>query len=240
MRGIAVIFLFLNTGLIHAQEDIYNVDLDRIEQKKVRNLIKQQQNKNISSFSELEVSVGLTDDIAGFYHYEKEYIVKEHIDFVWDSYQLSSQSDIWDLNKISFAMLYSKASGSVTYVNQDCGGLETGQIIYLNLRILNGFYNLPVAFKIVNVNQAKKVIELSYLQGGKARGKQIMRLESTDEGFTRIVHQSMVKSKSKMRDKYLYPYFHNKLINEFHANMRRQIARQVKSGAGLYAVSKPE
>jgi hypothetical protein len=186
------------------------------------------------------VSVNETDDLEGFHLYEKIYIVKEYVEFVWSSYELSSQSDIWDLNKISFALLYSRANKSLKYANEDTGGLQNGQIFYLNLKILNGFYSLPVAFEIMNVDAEQKVIEFSYLEGGKARGKQTIKLESTEEGFTRIIHKSVVKSKSKIRDKYLYPYFHNKLINEFHSNMRRLIARQAKSGAGFFAASQKE
>jgi hypothetical protein len=232
-------FILLSFGLARAQVDLNEVDLKKIEQKTIRELLKQQK-LYAKSFKDLELSVDVKDDLTSFLTYEKEYLVKEPIDFVWDSYKQSSQTDIWDLNKISFALLFSRSSGSVTYANQDCRGLERGLIFYLNLKILNGFYNLPVAFEIVNVDEEKKLIELSYLQGGKTRGKQVIILQDTDKGYTRILHKSVVKSESKIRDRYLYPYFHNKLINEFHANMKRLIARESRSGARLFAASRQE
>lgn len=233
-----LLLMSLNVGLAQGQVDIQTVDLKRIQQKKVRNLIIEQQKQNIKSFSELTTSVDKNEELADFRTYEKEYLMKEDIDFVWESYEFSSQTDVWDLNKISFALLFNRATESVFYSNQDCIGLERGQIFYLNLKILNGFYSLPVAFEIVNVDPDQKIIELSYLEGGKTRGKQIISLEETEKGYTRIIHKSIVKSRSSMRDKYLYPYFHNKLINEFHANMRRLIARQAKSSSQFFAESK--
>ena len=99
----------------------------------------------------------------------------------------------------------------------------------MNLKLLNGLYNLPVAFEITKIDEGNKMIEFSYLKGGKARGAQVIQLMSTDRGYTKVVHKSYVQSHSKFRDKYLYPYFHNKIINEFHGNMRRLIAYRAKN-----------
>lgn len=222
-------------GIIHAQDAIDQLDFKKIKQKKVRRFIRQQQKKNLSTFSELKTSVNLRDELTDFMNYEKVYLVKEGCDFVWDNYRYSSQTDVWDLNKISFAFLFSRESASIIYANQYFYGLEEGQIFYLNLKIMNGFYNLPVAFKIINVDQEQKLIEFSYLKGGKANGKQSIQLEETEDGYTRIVHRSFVKSDSKFRDKYLYPYFHNKLINEFHSNMKKLIVRSAKTPGTILA-----
>ena len=223
------------TGIAYAQDAIDQVDLKKIKQKKVRSFIRQQQKKDISTFAELETSVNVNDEMIDFMNYEKEYLVKEGCDFVWDNYRYSSQTDVWDLNKISFAFLFCCESESIIYANQYFYGLEEGQIFYLNLKIMNGFYNVPVAFKIMNVDPEKKLIEFSYLKGGKAIGKQSIQLEETEEGYTRIVHKSFVKSDSKFRDKYLYPYFHNKLINEFHSNMKKLIVRSSKAPGIVFA-----
>lgn len=221
--------------MLHAQSDIKSVDLKKIKQKKVRNYIRQLQNNDVESFTELETSVNQQDELVDFMNYEKVYLVKEDCDFVWDSYQYSSQTDVWDLNKISFAFLFCENTESIVYANEYFFGLEKGQIFYLNLKILNGFYNLPVAFKVLDVDPEDRLIEFSYLKGGKAEGKQTIQLHNTEEGYTTITHQSFIRSDSKFRDKYLYPYFHNKLINEFHANMRRVIARSAKNSEVILA-----
>ena len=211
---------------LYGPNSIQAVDLQKVHQKKVRKYLQDQKNLDIEYFSELQASMEYNSDIANYYIYEKTYMVKANCDFVWDNYLYSSQVDIWDLNKISFGLMYDHRTDSIIYNHQDCYGLETGQIFFLNLKILNGFYNLPVAFKIININRDKKIIELSYLMGGKATGKQKLQIAATDNGFTQITHTSFVKSDSKLRDRYLYPYFHNKLINEFHGNLRRMIIRQ--------------
>jgi hypothetical protein len=125
-------------------------------------------------------------------------------------------------------MIYCRSSESIIYADEMLNGLEEGRIYYLNLKILGGIYNLPVAFEITNIDPDNKTVEFSYLKGGKARGKQWIRLEESPEGYTKIIHQTLVKSDSNFRDKYLYPYFHNKLINEFHLNMKRIITARSK------------
>lgn len=223
-------------GCVMAQLKISTVDLQKIDQKKIRTLLNQQ-NLQANSFTELSTSVNIDDELLDYKRYEKSYTVKEDLNFVWDIYNFSCQTDIWDLNKISFAMLYNEGNNSLIYANQDCVGLQPGQIFYLNLKIAHGFYNLPVSFKIIRIDHEEKVIELSYLKGGKTSGKQVIKLIETEDGNTNIIHQSMVKSNSSVRDKYLYPYFHNKLINEFHANMKRIITRQRKASIELLAES---
>lgn len=194
-------------------------------------MLRYQQENKIHFFDDMESSVIDTGNLNDFMNFEKVYVLKESSKFVWDNYQYASQTDVWDLNKISFAFLFDRNSSSIVYANQEWIGLEKGQIFYLNLRILNGLYNLPVAFEIININPQDKVIEFSYLKGGKTSGIQTIQMIDTEDGNTRIIHKSFVKSDSKIRDKYLYPYFHNKLINEFHSNMKKMIYRYSKSSS---------
>jgi hypothetical protein len=218
---------------IYAQKELNDIDFNQIKQKKVRQFIRQIQDHRIDFFSDLEASVESDDTLDFFINYEKEYIVKEQADLVWDSYIYSSQTDIWDNHRVSFGLLYSAKSESIIYADQYYFGIEEGQIFFLNLRILNGLVKLPVAFKILRVDPVQRVIEFSYLSGGKASGIQIISMQETEEGFVRIAHKSYVKSDSNFRDKYLYPYFHTKIINEFHQNMKKMIAYRAKSSSAL-------
>lgn len=239
IRTLSIIFLCLWVSDLHAQDTFNTIDIKQIKQKKVRQFVRKQQKEEIVYFSELETSVNNQDELDGFLNFEKEFIIKEESDLVWGNYQYSSQTEVWDLNKISFAFLFNRNTESIVYADQDYFGLEKGQIFYLNLKILNGFYNIPVAFEVIEVDPENKLIEFSYLKGGKAEGKQSIRLEQAENGTTRIIHQSFVKSNSKIRDKYLYPYFHNKLIREFHSNMNKMIVRKSKaSGNDLAEVKK--
>lgn len=224
-----LILLSIVAGTVYAQSSISSVDLSQIKQNKVRKFIEEQQNQQIEYFSDLEVSVHQDDDLSNFMNFEKIFTVKAQSDIVWDAYKYSCQTDVWDINRVSVGMLFSKKSQAVFYADQDFYGLEKGQIYYLNLKILNGFYNLPVVFEIINIDYENKLFEFSYLKGGKAQGKQTIRFIDSGDGNTRIIHSSFVKSRSKIRDKYLYPFFHNKIINEFHSNMRKLIAQNSKN-----------
>jgi hypothetical protein len=218
----------------HAQHSTSGIEFSKIKQRKIRKMVRQQCD-SAGGLSDLEISVGTGSDLNGFYHYEKEYQVKEDINEVWFNYLKANQTEIWDISRISFGLIYCRDSDSFIYADQFLFGLEKRQIYFLNLKILNGLYHLPVAFEITNIDPEKLMIEFSYLRGGKALGKQVIQFAETDEGFTKINHQSFVKSESKLRDKYLYPYFHNKLINEFHFNMKRYITSKVKRRIDLVA-----
>ncbi len=227
-------FYILQVESCLAQQNANDIDFGKIKQRKIRKMIRQQCDSP-GGLSELEISVSASSDLNGFYNYKKEYLVKEDINEVWFNYLNANQTEIWDISRISFGLIYCRNSDSLIYAHQFLFGLEEQQIYFINLKILSGLYHLPVAFEITKIDADERIIEFSYIRGGKALGKQVIQFAETDEGFTKINHQSFVKSESKLRDKYLYPYFHNKLINEFHFNMKRYIASRVKHRIDLVA-----
>lgn len=232
-----ILLFFLATNICLAQNELSAVDFDKVKQKQIQKLI-EQQSKGIDKFSELKVTVDEQTELQEFLQYEKDYIIKYDPEEVWYNYRNSDQTEIWDISKISFGLLYCRSTDSIYYSNQVLMGLEEDRIYFIGLKILNGLYHLPVAFEITKIDPEKKIIEFSYLRGGKAKGKQIIQLSETERGHTLINHKTYVKSNSKLRDKYLYPYFHNKLINEFHLNMKRIIASRAKRRQQLLAESK--
>ncbi len=207
-----------------AQNDLGQVDMSQIRQKKIRKFIQSQHAMEFQDFSDLEPSVDTHSDLADFRNYEKEYLIRKSPEDVWYNYVNSSQTDIWDISKISFGMIYCRDSEAIVYADQTLYGLEPGRIYFINLKVLNGFYSLPVAFEITRIDASERLIEFSYLKGGKAEGKQIIRIVDSEDGYSTIHHSSFVRSNSGFRDKYLYPFFHNRLINEFHFNMKKIIA----------------
>jgi len=234
---IPYITLCLFSGGICAQNSIKAIDLSKIKHRKVKNYILEQQKQNIEYFSDLEASVHQNDDLTGFLISEKSYVIQQKKEIVWKNYRHSCQTDVWDIKRVSFSVLYSRDSQSIVYADQDFFGLAEGQIYYLNLKVLNGFYNLPVAFEVINVDTENNFFEFSYLKGGKAQGKQTIQFVDTEEGYTEVIHKSFVKSNSKIRDKYIYPFFHNKIINEFHNNMRKLIMEKHKYAADMIVVA---
>jgi hypothetical protein len=82
-----------------------------------------------------------------------------------------------------------------------------------------GLYNLAVGFEITHIDYEHKQIEFSYIEGGKAKGVQTLRFSETKAGTTKLVHQTYFKSHSNFRDRFFYPRYHKKVINEFHKNV---------------------
>jgi hypothetical protein len=97
--------------------------------------------------------------------------------------------------------------------------LDTGQVFFVNLKLLRGIYNLAVGLEIITIDSQNKTIQFSYVKGGKSEGVQTIRFFETEEGSTKILHISEFRSNSHFRDKRLYPRFHKKFIYEFHENM---------------------
>jgi hypothetical protein len=84
-------------------------------------------------------------------------------------------------------------------------------------------YNLAVAFEIIAIDVLNREIIFSYVEGGKSQGEQSIQFIDTKDGYTEIIHSTLFKSDSKFRDKFLYPKFHIKAINEFHKNILRKL-----------------
>ncbi len=231
-------FVLIFSGpFCYAQTTLNSVNFEKIQSRKIRKLIKQQ-SKTIDQFSDLNASVGSNAKLEDFHYYEKEYLIKQDPDEVWYNYIHANQTEVWDISRISFGMIYCRDTDSITYIDETLTNLSTNYIYYINLKILGGLYHLPVAFEITDIDTENKVIKFSYLNGGKAEGVQMICFSETQDGFTNIKHQTYVRSHSAIRDKYLYPYFHNKLISEFHINMKRQISFRAKRRLELLAESK--
>ncbi len=236
-----IVFLILVAFLpvlLFAQGEIDEVDFGQIKYKSIKTYLIDQKAHGYNYFSDFQPSIHEDDDLSEYLNFEKSYLIKQPVELVWDNYYSANITEVWDMNRVSFGLLYSREMNSVFYADQEFYGFKKGQIYYLNLKILNGIYNLPVAFEVIKVAPESKLIEFSYLKGGKAQGKQMIQMFETAEGYTKILHKSYVKSNSKIRDKYLYPFFHNKIINEFHNNLKRLITERSKYLKRQYSYKK--
>lgn len=207
-----------------SQESLSEVDLNRVPFKKVRKYLHNQQHKMIQCFDDLAPSCSDDQDFTEFNVVENSYIVKKQLSDVWKMYCSVSPVEVWNGKIVAFGFMYSRQSKSLSYRNDNCEGVETGQILYLNMKLLKGIYNLALAFEIIKVDTAGKIIEFSYLTYGKAKGMQKIQLYETPEGYTKIIHITYFRSNSSIRDKFLYPFFHKKAITEFHNNIRKKLA----------------
>lgn len=224
LKQTVILFFFL-VNSIHglSQNKLIDVNLNLIKHKKVRRFICHQQEENIESFYDIHPTL-LKDQIPlDFKRQDITYTVKEDINTVWNYYLTISPAESWDGKRVSFGVLFSKNPEQIIYSGGRFSAIDTGQVIYLNLKILKGIYNLALAFEIISIDVKNKIIEFSYIEGNKSRGKQRLQFFKTDNGRTKIIHSSFFKSDSKIRDRILYPFFHKRATNEFHKNMRRII-----------------
>ncbi len=161
-------------------------------------------------------------DTLDFKSQSKTFLIKDNLENVWNKYRNTSPAISWDGKKVMFGFMYSKKDDEPLYAGDDFDQIDTGQVIFLNLKLLK-IYNLAMAFEIISVDEPNHTIEFSYIKGNAAEGKQSLQFVSRPDGYTDIVHKSYYKSKSKVRDTVLYPFFHTRTTNEFHRNMKKLI-----------------
>jgi len=169
-------------------------------------------------FRSFKTSLSESDNLATFYKHEKTYFMPGSIEDVWSLYCELGPKNMWSGPKNKFKSAYSKSSNTGYYKKEDSIPSATEGMVYeLKLKILK-VIKVPVTFEITKMSDESKVIEFTYGLENKSHGKQVLQFESKEEG-TMITHTSFFKSGNKVRDKRLYPFFHEKCIDEFHENM---------------------
>lgn len=197
-----------------------DINLERIEQKKIRKYIESQIEEGKHQFYEIHPSWNSGKDLSSYSKNEKKYFLKGNLQDIWKGYISADPSKSWNGRKISFGLLLQKFPGHIFYNHDPIMGVDLGQVYYLNLNLLLGIFNIPVAFEMITVDAEKKIIEFSYIEGNKSNGVQQVKFMDMGDDQTEIIHISYFKSDSRFRDKWIYPFFHNLIINDFHRNMR--------------------
>lgn len=217
---INLVFLLFSVFAAQGQMYLADVQFNRIEEESVEAYLQRQINNDVQTFSDLKPSLSSNSSTEGFYFHENEYVIKDSLDKVWAHYINTNPADAWNAHKMGFGVLFSKQTNQLVYPDDVVKGIEPGQVVYLNLHVLK-VKNIATAFEIIKVDKDNEVIEFSYLNDNKTLGKQQLRFFETSRGFTKIVHCSYFKSKSVLRDHFLYPYFHTRLTNSYHRNMKK-------------------
>ncbi len=201
--SIAFSFVFLSA---FSQWEIEEVNYSRIPYVKVQEYINHQSDLKVSSFLDIKPSWGSNSDIDSYNKQSKTYRIKASIEDVWNKYRSTSPAISWNGKKVKFGFMFAKKEKKLVYAGQDISQIDTGQVIFLNLKLM-GFYNLAVAFEVTMVDQDKHLIEFSYIEGNKSQGKQRLQFIDMPNGNTQIIHSSYFKTGSKFGDKLLYPFF---------------------------------
>lgn len=169
-------------------------------------------------FRSFKVSCAQNQDFSTFYTHEKTYYINSPFEDVWSAYTLLQPKEMWagPLNK--FKEAYSKTDQNGYIVKEEMAPVPSEGMVYeLKLKIIR-FLKIPVNFEVTELSKENRIIEFTYGANNKSKGKQTLSFIPMDN-YTLIVHHSYFKSGNKIRDKRLYPKFHEKCLNEFHNNV---------------------
>ncbi len=207
----------------YAQLKLNAVDFNKVSQKKVQNLLKHQFDGGANYFMDLRPSCYNVKDSINYSQQNSSHIIKETILKVWAKLKSIRPKDEYNGKMVSFGFLYSKRMDKIFYNNDDIKGIEEGEVLYLNLKLLGGIKNIAVALEVTKVDEDNKIIQFCYLDNGMTEGTQQVRLIEDKDGNTIITQESHYRNKSKFREKRLYPIFHRQAVNELHVNIQKFI-----------------
>ncbi|MBI5009673.1 MAG: hypothetical protein HZB98_08515 [Bacteroidia bacterium] len=212
------------SSLSLSSQNLTLINLEEIPQRKIRSFIKTEEINKMNDFSKIRPSCPDDARESDYNVMVKTFFLNNRISDVWDCYRHADIPHYCNNHSVRFGLLLKKGSNSVVYTgSSELTVIDTGQVYFLNLRLLKGLLNLPVAFEIINIDPRKMVVELSYIEGNKTKGKQSLQFFEESDEITRIVHRSYFKSDSSLRDAVFYPLFHKKFIKEFHKIMKLSI-----------------
>jgi hypothetical protein len=218
---------FVLVGILCLQLQSYSqlmlddIKPELIEQRTIRKYIEEQIDDDKHLFEEIRPSWNSEKELSDYSKNEMTFCLEGNFKDIWQGYLSENPSNSWNGRKVSFGVLLQKFPNNIFYNHDPIMGIDTGQVYFLNLKVMMGIYNLPVAFEIITVDTTEKLIQFSYIEGNKSSGMQQIKFLDDGNDNTRILHISYFKSDSGFRDKIIYPFFHKKIVNDFHRNMRR-------------------
>lgn len=165
-------------------------------------------------------SVSDTSNLSAYNYHEAEFYYNYPLETVWDVYTQAQASIAWNGPINNLKMNYHPESGFETT------GLHEGNIILVELKLFAN-REMNALFKIIKMDPIQKEAIFCYADDNVTEGLQKMRFTG-DEESTLVFHQTYYKSKWNFRDKILYPKFHLKCINEYHAVMHNELLRHTE------------
>lgn len=221
---IFLLFVILSVNS-YAQISLEDIDFNKLKNCRLRSYVEGQIDNGVLTTNDIKPSIQANTDLSSYHCVQKKYLIKKAYSDVWGTYIKTSPSESWEGRRFSFGMMISPPFDHIVYGGRNFIGLNVGQIVYLELKFLKGIYRSAMAFEIINVDEEEGLIEFSYLKGNNTEGMQQLKFSSTPEGYTQIVHKSFYTSSSGFYVKVLYPYFHKRVINEFHRKLRHKMKR---------------
>jgi hypothetical protein len=221
-RYILIIFI-LTAFTTEAQTQLSDIDTSHIKQKSIRYFLKNQTEKGTVNFEDFRPSVTDQTNTSQFDFNVHHFCLKQSLSKSWNAYLTAHPAQIWQGKVVSCAFIYSPIGKCIIFPNDRYPGLETGQIFFIEMRVLFGLMKFPVCFMVTKIDESKFTITFSYVSSGPSKGSQTIRLIDNGKGGTKILHSSIHKTESVLRDKTLYPIYHKKAIKEVHRNIKKLI-----------------
>ncbi len=200
------------------------INFDRIQQEKVKRLLRDNGLNTLSDLSKLKSFCYDQADGKCYHKHIKSFLIDAGIETVWNAYKTISPQETRNGSMVSFGLMYSRKRNKIMYPGDAYSGIEAGQIILLNLNLFANILHLAVGHEITEVNDSEKTIKICYLQNGASMGTQLIQLKENGSQ-TQVVHETWYRSGSLFRDKILYPRFHEKGLTGFHENVKYKIER---------------
>jgi hypothetical protein len=230
---IILILIFVLLSLSGTSQTPETIDLDKVPQRKVRKYIEDLSIDKMQDFSLIHPTWHKGIDESAFNVNAITFYLKHKLSDVWQCYIHANPLRIWNRKSVRLGLEISKGSNSVIYANNPVfPEIDTGQVYFLNLKLIQGLLNVPVAFEVINIDKNQYILETSYIENNKTRGKQTIQFFDNGDGRTRIIHKSFFKSESSFRDNILYPHFHKRFIKKFHRNMEHLLTNSKPQNIG--------
>ncbi len=206
------IYLILSFTLLQSCASEEKV-MHRLEKKKLA--VKEK-------FRSFKISCTKNQDFSSFYSQSLTYKVEASFEETWAAYTELQPKELWAGPLTKYKEGYSKID-ETGYVRKETNAPcpDLGSIYEIKLRVIP-LVKFPINFEITQLSKVNKIMEFTY--GGKSpsKGKQTLTFVPKD-GYTLIIHDSYFKSGKKLRDQKLYPFFHEKYLNEFHQNVASRL-----------------
>lgn len=198
------------------------IDFSQIESKKVKKALINNQIQNVDDFENFLPRCFDTDSLTAYSKHERIYVFDVNAEQLWNSYLYTKPNLCWEGKRTQFGLLYEGNNRPLIYKRDHYGGMAVGQTIFIELKLFAGLVKLAVAHQVKSIDYQDKIINICYMANGASEGGQIITLKSLSEGKTEVNHTTYYRSKSKFRDKNLYPGIHNKIITEYHESVLAQ------------------
>lgn len=208
-------------GSVVAQLRLDSLQAQQLSNKVVWKFTQNQKKQGLAYFAELPAGCVGQADTVGYRRQDLSFKSPLNSQNAWQAYKEVLPYETWNHKVLHYNFSYLRQSDSVYYKSR-LTGIREGQLMFFHLKVFGGLKKIGVGFEVTRVDELNQEMEFCYLKNGKAEGTQILRFNTMADGETKIDHITWYKSKSKFRDRYLYPGFHKRFVKEFHQRVWHQ------------------